>query len=487
MNDAGEHKIEPVTTKRGSAPIRVLLCEDNRGDYVLLAQQLRLVGTPVFEIDWVRTLDDSFAALRRNAHDVALVDYRLIGGSGLDVLREAIAIGWPAPVIMLTSLHDPSIDLNAMKIGACDFLSKDDLRPSTLERSIRYGIEKKRAEAAATQTNRELLQYIVKLRDAKSEIELQNRRIVSLAHHLASTGHADGDTDAATGGSRFLAVEAEELGIWNFDVQGRTVDANSVTLALFELKNLGGLTALSFDVLLPEDSRRRLQDALNRLQPKAAITIEVELIGQVSGRHAWAVMSVLAAGSGTGQPVYYLATVVDVTMRRNAENATRYLARHDSLTGLANRAWFRERLDFATAIARRNKTLVGLLCVDLDGFKEVNDSLGHQAGDRLLKDIAERLCTIVRESDLVARLGGDEFGVAATNLHSYQDVTAVAHKVTAALETPFEIRERIVNCGASVGVAVFPTDSEDFEELFELADTAMYRRKRGRSRADRKS
>jgi diguanylate cyclase (GGDEF)-like protein len=473
----------PVDVEVGVDPrLRVLLCEDNEGDFMLLKQNLSSVPCTEFEIEWTRTLDESFSALHRNEHDVALVDYRLIGGCGLDILREAVAIDWPGPVIMLTSLSDPSIDITSMKLSAADFLSKDELRPALIERSIRYGMEKKRLELAAAHTNRELLQYICELRRAKQEIDFQNQRIASLAYHLASASQGEGlhERNAVSFVPRVQPGNPGPLGVWHFDAEGRTLMVNDVVLGLLEVREMKDLENRLLSALLSTASRQRFQEALHRVDPQAAITIEVELVGQISGRHSCVVMSLLPPAHDDPHHVF-MATVVDITGRRNAENATRYLAKHDSLTHLANRAAFDERLRHDTAIARRNGSLVGLICVDLDRFKEVNDSFGHLAGDRLLQQVARRLGEVTRESDTVARLGGDEFGVIATNLKCEEDIAIVANKISVALDQPFSVRGKEFSSGASVGYAIFPTDCENLEDLFERADSALYRDKHQRA------
>lgn len=469
-------------SQSGEAALRLLLCEDNRGDFTLLRGCLEGIEGRSFDIDWRRTVEDGIAALHAHSHDVALVDYRLVGGCGLDILREAVAIDWRGPVIMLTSLTDPSVDIACMKLGAADFISKDELRPTLVERSIRYGMEKKRLEIAAQDTNRELLQFIAELRQAKHEIDMQNQRIVSLAYHLASASHGEGylDRTGISMAPRRETGSIGQLGIWHFDADGRTHLANSVVLELLELKEMESLTQRSLEALLSNDSRQRLRQALRSLSPDAALTIEIEVVGQMSGRHSWVVMSLLPPAPDEPEKLY-MATIVDITSRRNVEIATLYLAKHDSLTRLANRASFDERLRQITASARRSSSLVGLICVDLDDFKQVNDCYGHQAGDKLLQQVARRLGEVTRESDIVARLGGDEFGIIATNLKHYDDVAVVARKVSGALGHPFQIRDREIASGASVGFAVFPTDGEDLEDLFERADAALYRDKRRRS------
>lgn len=460
----------------------VLVCEDSEADYILLRRMLEKIAPGNIKIDWVKSHRDAQKVLARNQHDIALVDYRLGDGTGLELLREATAQNWSAPIVLLTGVRDPAIDTSAMHLGACDFLLKDELQPALLDRCIRYNIERKRREFAATETNRELFQYIRELHDAKVEIELQNQRIVSLAYHLASVSQGDSESDSTnvSRASREALSRGGKLGSWSFDAQGNSRHANPAMLAMLELRSLEELHARPLGALFSDESRQRLHQTLFRLSADEVVTIELELVGQASGQHKWVVMSLLSLPAD-GLDSTYSAIVVDITGRHNVERANRYLARHDSLTGLSNRTVFHESLHQATAISRRNGTMVGVLCIDLDGFKAINDTYGHTAGDQVLCQVAERLRDVARESDHVARLGGDEFGIVATNLHSYDDALVVANKFMAALEAPYKLRDASVVCGGSVGVAVFPVDHEDLDELFEHADTNLYRKKRERS------
>lgn len=162
---------------------------------------------------------------------------------------------------------------------------------------------------------------------------------------------------------------------------------------------------------------------------------------------------------------------------RNAQLAA--LAREDQLTGLANRRHLHERLDEALARARRSGTRVGLMLVDLDGFKAINDSLGHDAGDRLLRAVAARLKSSVRCVDVVARLGGDEFTVLLDRMTEVADAAIVGERILANLAPPYPLDDRVVGVSASIGVAVFPDQAADPKELLRNADEAMYRAKHG--------
>lgn len=175
----------------------------------------------------------------------------------------------------------------------------------------------------------------------------------------------------------------------------------------------------------------------------------------------------------------------EATLERRVEEATRdlaYLAQYDSLTGLANRGLFRDRLAQALARADRHERLVALLFLDLDGFKAINDTLGHDAGDNLLKTVADRLRGCVRRADTVARLGGDEFAVILEGVSRIGDATAVAQKILDTVALPFILNGQEVFVTTSIGIAVYRRDGEDAEALTKNADTAMYRAKeQGRS------
>ena len=151
---------------------------------------------------------------------------------------------------------------------------------------------------------------------------------------------------------------------------------------------------------------------------------------------------------------------------------------HDSLTGLPNRRLLMDRLSLASAHARRNKSTMAVMYLDLDGFKQVNDTLGHDAGDSLLKMVADRLVEAVRQEDTVARMGGDEFVIALGELTHAGDVDSLVSKVIQAVSQPYRIQDRDVGVTASVGVGIFPLHGEGAETLMKSADLALFEAKR---------
>ncbi|MBT7772043.1 MAG: GGDEF domain-containing protein [Rhodospirillales bacterium] len=150
------------------------------------------------------------------------------------------------------------------------------------------------------------------------------------------------------------------------------------------------------------------------------------------------------------------------------------MATHDNLTGLPNRSLLIDRIEHAIAGANRNKGQAALMFIDLDGFKAVNDTLGHEAGDILLKDVAKCLTSTVRQTDTVARIGGDEFIILLASIPDEDMALSVAKKVLKSLAHPFEIKEYIANIGGSIGISFFPKHGEIADQLLKAADNAMY-------------
>jgi diguanylate cyclase (GGDEF)-like protein len=167
----------------------------------------------------------------------------------------------------------------------------------------------------------------------------------------------------------------------------------------------------------------------------------------------------------------------DISERKRAEQMIRYQAHHDILTGLPNRALFNDHLKLALSQARRNQQLVGVLFIDLDGFKIVNDTMGHMFGDQLLQSVAERFSSSLRSADTLARIGGDEFMLLVPGLDSAQHTTAVAQKMLSRLKNPFLMDDEEIFIGASIGIAIFPHDGDTIDELVRKADIAMYQAK----------
>ncbi len=182
-------------------------------------------------------------------------------------------------------------------------------------------------------------------------------------------------------------------------------------------------------------------------------------------------------GSGNSGEKMRLIVVRDITARKAAQAHIEFLALHDALTQLPNRAYLMERLDGVLALARRKQRQAAVLFLDLDKFKNVNDSLGHHVGDGLLREVAGRIVATVRDSDVVARLGGDEFIIVLSDISSSDDAAAVAAKLIEAISAEYQLDRHRVNVSPSIGISVFPVDGATTDQLVRHADAAMYHAK----------
>jgi diguanylate cyclase (GGDEF)-like protein/PAS domain S-box-containing protein len=184
-----------------------------------------------------------------------------------------------------------------------------------------------------------------------------------------------------------------------------------------------------------------------------------------------------------GKERIILLAIEDITERKKYEEKIQQMAFHDSLTGLPNRKLFSDRLGIVLAQAKRNKKKVGIVMLDLDNFKDVNDTLGHDVGDTLLKAVAERLSGTLRKSDTVARFGGDEFVLIFPDMEIIEEAIQVVQKIIDRFHKPFLIDTHQLVVTTSIGIAVYPNDGMDEEILMKNADIAMYQAKQaGRAR-----
>ncbi len=238
----------------------------------------------------------------------------------------------------------------------------------------------------------------------------------------------------------------------------------------------------------PEDQDRAWDEYVEACRNEESLTHEYRMVHE-DGRVLWVNEQAFIIRDERGEPWLIQGVIFDITERKRAEEQVAFLAYHDKLTGLPNRALFEEMLELALARARRHDLGVGVLFLDLDNFKLVNDSMGHHAGDDLLVQLAERLRGCTRETDLVARQGGDEFLLLLSDLDRGTAANAnkdagllvaesVAERVREALRAPFALEGTEFYASGSIGISLYPQDALDAQSLLRNADTAMYESKR---------
>ncbi|MBB4200579.1 diguanylate cyclase (GGDEF)-like protein/PAS domain S-box-containing protein [Rhodoblastus sphagnicola] len=278
---------------------------------------------------------------------------------------------------------------------------------------------------------------------------------------------------------RQMSLEVGRIGTFRLDFVSGLVDCSPETRAMYGFPQDGEKLAIEqwWAPLLRED-RERLHakieaGALDR-GDVGTDTFRIHHLEDGGLRHFEA--RTRREYGADGQHLASLGVVIDVTERHEAEARIAHLAHHDGLTGLPNRTLFRERLEAELARAHRGRGFAVLL-IDLDRFKDVNDTLGHPVGDALLREVAARLKAELRDTDTLARLGGDEFVIVEADTDEPHNATALAQRIIAAIERPFDLEGHQVCVGASVGIAVAPSDGLDPDALVKAADMALYRAK----------
>jgi len=227
----------------------------------------------------------------------------------------------------------------------------------------------------------------------------------------------------------------------------------------------------SLDLVYPEDRETVRKKAIESLKGGSSLSYEYRFVRK-NGEIIW-VLEKVTSTEYKGKRAT-VGSFMDVTERKQLEQKLADIATHDPLTGLPNRLLLCDRLAVGLAQAQRNDTRLAVMMLDLDRFKNVNDTFGHSVGDELLRAAGERLTGLVRKSDTVARMGGDEFVVLLPQIAKIEDATRVTQKILEAFRKPFVLDAHQIHTTTSVGIAIYPEDGEDVEALLKNADTAMY-------------
>ena len=414
-----------LPSERRSGGELILVIDDEDLTRMFVRQTLEAAGFAVAEAE------DGDAGLAISGElnpDLIMLDVLMPGRDGFEVCTALRQLTQHAdtPVLIMTGLEDADSVDRAYQVGATDFITKP-IRWDLLPHRIRYILRATRTmEAlAASQTKLVEAQRIAGLTTWEWDIE---KGIVSW-------------TDAAFHELGLAEKESSIDVFWNLV---HPDDRQVVRLAF--------IAALKAQKALNHDYRVIL--------PNGAIK---HFHGQSQTQYG-----------ADGRAIYMIGSAQDITERKRMEDEVRKLALYDSLTGLPNRVLFREELDRALLRAQRNASLIGVLFLDLDNFKRVNDSLGHENGDRLLREIATRIRQCARGDEVVARFGGDEFTMFTGPLKNADDVSKVAQRIVNSLAEPIQLEAQELYASTSIGISIFPTDACETGDLIKNADTAMY-------------
>jgi diguanylate cyclase (GGDEF)-like protein/PAS domain S-box-containing protein len=315
--------------------------------------------------------------------------------------------------------------------------------------------------------------------DDRQTLEMLSVVLSAAVSHAAEYEARRGQAEAF---NRFRTLfEGASIGILRLDRDGCAVEINPATEQMLGY-SAGELGSMHFREYMHHEDHDRADVLFRDLLRGGRESFQLEArYSRKDGELVWAHVRAALERDQDGQPAYAVTMIENITARKRAEaelirqsELNQHQALHDPLTGLPNRLLFGERIEHAISHAERSDKGLAILMMDLNRFKEVNDSLGHQAGDELLKEVGERLRGALRASDTVARLGGDEFGLLLPDPSDTEEVLGVIERIRTALEQPIFVQELPLAIEASIGIAVFPTHGRDAELLIQRADVAMY-------------
>jgi len=415
----------------------ILIIEDDAAFADLMASTLEEEG---FACHSASSGKEALEWLAGSQSNLIILDYTLPDMTGASFIEQYQVLGHASPFIMVTGRDDASLAVQMMKTGACDYMLKDtsflDRLPAVVTRALHEAETRERLKRAEQS-----------LRQSESRLA--------------------------------RAQKIARMGSWEWDPRNGEIYWSDELYRIFGLTpGLPDKIRLEwvFSMVNPLDLpafKRAIYNSIKNCQP-------FNIIYRINSRTEGDIV-VNSQGEVecdvNGRPLLISGTTLDITARIRAESEIKQLINYDTLTGLPNRNLLHDRIKLAIAHAVREQLLVGVLILDLDRFKGINDTLGHQAGDKLLMAVADRLSECVRESDTLARLGGDEFVILLTNVPNEKGISTVAQKILAILAEPVNIDGNEIYTTGSIGIAVYPMDGEDEQSLLKHADLAMYQAK----------
>ena len=418
---------EPVSASGNRKPV-ILVVDDDQLIRVMLRDALSAAG---FE---VTLAEDGVSALRNITSlrpDLVLLDLIMPGMDGCEICRDIrnFPRGQYTPVLMMTGLDNADSIHRAFEAGSTDFIAKP-LNPELLVHRVRYMLR------ASRNVNR--------LAESQAKLEMLK-----------------------------VAVDSLPIGITFSDVDGIIIYSNPAEAQMhgYEVNELIGKEARKFST-----SDRSRPISAEQLKGLGVWRRESKNVRK-NGEEFSTQLTSISVRDSEARYLGIITTCEDISYRKVAEEKIHQLAYYDVVTGLPNRGMFLERLHQTLAHAHRERDKVNLIFLDLDNFKDVNDTQGHDVGDKLLRAVADRLSGCMRDSDVLARLGGDEFVVVCPSVTTQESVATVVQRIMAIFTDPFEVEGRQIYTSASIGISVYPDDSLDASTLFRCADTAMYQAK----------
>jgi diguanylate cyclase (GGDEF)-like protein/PAS domain S-box-containing protein len=417
---------------------KILIVEDDAAHAEAISRAFK-GANPEVRVEIVNTLQGYRLSVAKKTPDIVLMDLNLPDGRAIEVLNHLEA-GKDFPLLIMTAYGNEGLAVEAMKAGAFDYLVKSAETFARMPKTVSSALREWR-----------LRQEHQKVEKALHESEERFRALLQEVPSIACQGYA------MDGTVQFWNQASEKF-------YGYTAD-EAIGKNMLEL-------------IIPPEMRDEVKIAMQTMGATCQGIPPAEICLMHKNGTGVEVYSSHVVLKKSGDPPELFCLDVDITERKRYEKRLEHQSTHDDLTGLANRALLHDRLSQSLHYAHRSGRLVAVLLADLDRFKIINDSLGHDFGDQLLCAVAQRLLENVREADTVARLGGDEFVILLAEVAEVEDVGLIARKILDNLSRPYQIGNREIIITASLGISLYPNDSDNGALLIRNADIAMYRAKR---------
>ncbi len=415
---------------------KVLVITDKEDDANILCKSLASAKDGPFTVQCVPNLAAGISAINDSETDIILVDFHLPDCHGIATFHELFGLFPSIPIMMLCGEEHENLAIEAVQNGAQGFLSKGHFQSSLVPQALRNIIQRKAVEE-------ELF------------VETERARVT-----LESIGDGVISTDA-TGKITYLNAQAENMTGWHRDEAASRPIAEVFKIINSETRELASNPIA--DVIKYKKPLGLLANSILCRRDGYEVPIE-DSVAPIFNR----------AGKVTGAVIVFH----DVSKAKEMSQQMAHSAQHDYLTNLPNRVLFNDRLLQAVYYAKRHNTKLAILFLDLDKFKNINDSLGHSVGDKLLKSVSQCLTKNVRKSDTVCRQGGDEFVILIHEKDHAVNAAMTAEKIIKSLALPHLIDEHQLNITTSIGISLFPEDGNDPDTLIKNADIAMYHAKK---------
>lgn len=417
-------------------PVRtVLLIENDLEQTRIIRAMFDDQGSHSFKLTRVECLADAEKYLAGHPVDIVLLDLGSSAPEGLEAVRRTRAVAPHASIVLLSSLDDEPKAIQAIQEGAQDYLIKGQIETHKLMRALGNAFERK--------MNEEIL--IDEKERAESTLNCIADAVIC--------------TDLSGNITFFNPVAGSTMGWPLNEVVGRPLT-----------KAFRIVDATTREAILDPMAKAVSENLTGKL-PSNCVLVHRD------GHEVFIEDSVAPIHDREGKVTGAVIVFRDVSAERAQSEQLTHLAEHDSLTGLPNRLLFYDRVCQAISLAHRHGGQAAVLFLDLDGFKQVNDTLGHQIGDKLLRLVAKRTVACVRSSDTVSRLGGDEFVVLLPEVADAEDAAFAAEKILAAIAAPCAISGLDLGVSGCIGISIFPEDGQSSDTLIKSADTAMYQAK----------